>query len=58
MKSIAAYYVLVAMNGEQQHAQSRRAAPAPAQPKGPSLLSRVRDLVVAARSTGTAPTAA
>ena len=58
MKSIAAYYVLVAMNGQQQDAYRRPADVTPAPTKGPSLLSRIRDLVAATRSSGPATTAA
>jgi hypothetical protein len=58
MKSIAAYYVLVAMNSEQQHADRRRREFAAPQPARPSLVARVRALVASGRSTQPAGSAA
>jgi hypothetical protein len=57
MKSIAAYYVLVAMNTQQQHADPRRAKAA-ARPSRPSLVARARALLTSGRSTQPAGTAA
>jgi hypothetical protein len=57
MKSIAAYYVLVAMNGQEQDAQRHARSAAP-RPQRPSLLARARALVASARSTQSAATAA
>lgn len=42
MKSVAAYYVLVAMNSQEQDAHRRRAQPAAAASPRPSLLGRLR----------------
>jgi hypothetical protein len=56
MKSIAAYYVLVAMNTQDQDAQ-RHARSAAARPQRPSFLARARALVASARSTPSAATA-
>jgi hypothetical protein len=55
MKSIAAYYVLVAMNTEQQHADPRRANAGAGRP---SLVARARALLTSGRSTQPAGTAA
>ena len=50
MNSVAAYYVLVAMNGQEQDAQRRRAQHAAAvAPSGPSLLARIRGHLGVAR---------
>jgi hypothetical protein len=55
MKSVAAYYVLVAMNSQEQDAHRRRAqhAAAAASPR-PSLLARVRSALGSARPAGSA----
>ena len=49
MKSVAAYYVLVAMNSQEQDTQRRRAQHAAAASPRPSLLSRVRSALGSAR---------
>jgi hypothetical protein len=54
MKSAAAFYVLVALNSEQQHAQRQPARAAKVKPSRPSLLGRVRAFVPR-RSVDTAP---
>jgi hypothetical protein len=51
MKSIAAYYVLVAMNTEMHEAEQRRAELAAARPSRPSLVERVRSFVTSVRPT-------
>ncbi len=48
MKSIAAYYVFVAMNSQEQDTQRRHAQHAAASPR-PSLLSRARSALGSAR---------
>lgn len=48
MKSIAAYYVFVAMNSQEQDTQRRHAQHAAASPR-PSLLSRARSAFGSAR---------
>ena len=58
MKSIAAYYVLVAMNTELQHADPRRAEAAAGRPSRPSLVARARAMLTYGRSTQPAGTAA
>jgi hypothetical protein len=55
MNSIAAYYVLVAMNTEDAN---RRRTFAPAKPPRPSLLARVRAIVAPRRSVQPAGTSA
>jgi hypothetical protein len=52
MKSMAAYYVLIAMNSQQQDADRRRAELAAAQSPRPSLLARARAAFRSSRSTG------
>lgn len=49
MKSVAAYYVLVAMNSQEQDTHRRRAQHAAAASPGPSLLARVRSALGSAR---------
>ena len=49
MKSVAAYYVLVAMNGQEQDAHRHRAQYAAAASPRPSLLGRVRSALGSAR---------
>ena len=58
MKSIAAYYVLVAMNSQEQAAQRHARSGAAARPQGPSLLARARALLASVRSTQSAAGAA
>ena len=58
MKSIAAYYVLVSMNTQQQHPDPRRAKAVAARPSRPSLVARARSLLTSGRSTQPAGTAA
>jgi hypothetical protein len=50
MKSVAAYYVLVAMNGQEQDAHRRRAQHAGAASPRPSLLARIRGHLGSART--------
>jgi hypothetical protein len=57
MQSAAAYYVLVALNGQQQQAHRQPARAATAKPSRPSLFGRLR-AVIARRSIETAPAAA
>ena len=49
MKSIAAYYVFVAMNSQEQDSQRRHAQHAAAASPRPSLLSRARSAFGSAR---------
>jgi hypothetical protein len=57
MQSAAAYYVLVALNGQQQQAHRQPARAATAKPSRPSLFGRLR-AVIARRSIETTPAAA
>jgi len=54
MKSVAAYYVLVAMNSQEQDAHRRRKQHAAAVSPRPSLLARVRSALGSARPAGSA----
>ena len=54
MKSVAAYYVLVAMTSQEQDAHRRRAQRAAAASPRPSLLARVRSALGSARPAGSA----
>ena len=58
MKSIAAYYVFVAMTSADQEAQHRRAELAASLPPRPSLFARIRSLVTSPRSAQPATSAA
>jgi hypothetical protein len=58
MKSIAAYYVVVATTNAQHEAERRRATVQAPRPARPSLLARVRMLVAPARSAEPATSAA
>ena len=51
MKSIAAYYVLVAMNTQEQDADRRRAQRLAATPSRPSIVARVRSALGSSRAT-------
>ena len=51
MKSIAAYYVLVAMNGQEQSSDRRRAQRIAAASPRPSLVARVRSALGSPRAT-------
>jgi hypothetical protein len=54
MKSVAAYYVLVAMTSQEQDAHRRRAQHAAAASPRPSLLGRLRSAFGSARPAGSA----
>jgi hypothetical protein len=56
MKSVAAYYVLIAMNGQELDADRRHheLAAAAARPPRPSIVSRVRALIASPRASGPA----
>jgi len=50
MKSVAAYYAFIAMNGQDEDLQWHRAQQKVARPAGPSLLTRLRAFVGARRA--------
>ena len=51
MKSVAAYYVLVAMNTQEQDADRRRAQRIAATRSRPSIIARVRSALGSARAS-------
>lgn len=58
MKSIAAYYVVLAMDGAQQDSERHGAQAAAARPSRPSLFARIRTLVASSRTSKPATSAA
>ena len=54
MKSVAAYYAFLAMNGQYEDLDRRRAPEQAPRPAGPSLLARVRAFVGLRRTTAPA----
>jgi len=54
MKTVAAYYAFLAMNGQDEDLYRRRAPQKATRPAGPSLFARVRALVGSRRATAPA----
>jgi hypothetical protein len=54
MKSVAAYYAFLALNGQDEDLYRHRAAQKAPRPAGPSLFARVRAFVGSRRETAAA----